>query len=407
MPSAGQPLSPKPEGAASPARSLAAQLALATFCRLILNTSRRFAYPFAPVLSRGLDVPLSAVTTMIAANQATGMLALLFGPLGDRFGYRIMMMVGLGLMAAGMLTGAILPAYVVVLTALALAGLGKNLFDPSIQAYVGEKVPYERRALVVGLIEISWAGSTLIGVPLVGLLIEYGSWRSPFWVIGGLGLVGMVLLKVLMPNEAIRPAIPSRPRGFFRAWLGLARNRTASCMMAFAFLVSAGNDNLFVTYGIWFESTFQMRIAALGFGTALIGLAELGGESLTVLLGDRLGKKRALAGGLLTAAAAYAALPFLETSLPWTLAGVFLVFLATEFSIVTSLSLATEIIPESRATMMSGYLAAAGIGRVAGALAGGLMWGHGGITAVAGLSAILTLSALCVMLRGLAGGRRW
>ena len=58
-----------------------------TFCRLLLNTTRRFAYPFAPALSRGLGVPLTAVTSLIAANQITGILALLFGPLGDRWGY--------------------------------------------------------------------------------------------------------------------------------------------------------------------------------------------------------------------------------------------------------------------------------------------------------------------------------
>ena len=36
--------------------------------RIILNTARRFAYPFAPALSRGLDVPLTGVTSFIAVN---------------------------------------------------------------------------------------------------------------------------------------------------------------------------------------------------------------------------------------------------------------------------------------------------------------------------------------------------
>ena len=46
---------------------------------------------------------------------------------------------------------------------------------------------------------------------------------------------------------------------------------------------------------------------------------------------------------------------------------------------VTSLSLCTELLPGFRATMMAGFLAAAGVGRVLGALMGGAVWQAGGI----------------------------
>jgi len=61
-------------------------------CRLLLNTARRFAYPFAPALSRGLGVSLTAFTSIIAVNQATTLLGMFFGPLADRLGYRLMML---------------------------------------------------------------------------------------------------------------------------------------------------------------------------------------------------------------------------------------------------------------------------------------------------------------------------
>jgi hypothetical protein len=57
------------------ARKLAFQLGVATLARLVVNTSRRFAYPFASALSRGLGVPLAAITSLIAVNQATGVLS--------------------------------------------------------------------------------------------------------------------------------------------------------------------------------------------------------------------------------------------------------------------------------------------------------------------------------------------
>jgi DHA1 family inner membrane transport protein len=71
-------------------RHLLCQLGVALVARLVLNTSRRMPYTFAPTLSRGLEVPLTAITSLIAINQATGLLGPVFGPLADRWGYRFM-----------------------------------------------------------------------------------------------------------------------------------------------------------------------------------------------------------------------------------------------------------------------------------------------------------------------------
>jgi len=100
------------------------QIGVATLSRLFLNTARRFPYPFAPVLSRGLGVPLTAVTRLIAANQITGISGLFFAPLGDRWGYRVMLLAGLSLLGVGMLTGGFLPFYVPIMVALFFGRIG-------------------------------------------------------------------------------------------------------------------------------------------------------------------------------------------------------------------------------------------------------------------------------------------
>ena len=90
---------PTPE---SSSRKLGLEMTAAALARLLLNTSRRFAYPFAPALARGLGVPLVSITSLIALNQLTGVLSPLFGPVIDRWGYRTMMLLGLGLMSIGL-----------------------------------------------------------------------------------------------------------------------------------------------------------------------------------------------------------------------------------------------------------------------------------------------------------------
>lgn len=381
------------------------QVGLVTLCRLVFNTARRFAYPFAPVLSRGLGVPLAAITSVIAVNQSTAVIGMFFGPLADRLGYRLMMLTGLGMLTVGMFAGGFLPFYGVVLAALFLAGLGKSVFDPALQAYVGERVPFQRRGLVIGVLEFGWAGSTLLGIPLVGLLIEHMGWRAPFFAMGGLGLLGIAALGILMPKDGKKSVRHQTVAGLWSAWRRLGQERAALGAIGFAFFVSAANDNLFVVYGAWLEKSFNLSILALGLGTSIIGVAELSGESLTAAISDRLGLKRSVGVGLALCIISYGVLPLLCQTLPPALGGLFLIFLTYEFTIVSALSLCTELLPGSRATMMSGFLAAAGIGRVVGALIGVPVWLKGGIQMTGFVSAAISCLGLLFLAWGLKGWR--
>jgi predicted MFS family arabinose efflux permease len=394
-----------PESAepAKAAPGLAWQVGVASLSRLCLNTARRFAYPFAPALSRGLNVPLAAVTSLIAVNQITSVLSLFFGPLGDRWGYRIMLLSGLVSLALGMLMAGFLPAYGTVLAALFLAGLGKSLFDPAIQAYVGKKVPYERRAMVIGIMEIAWAASSLVGIPLVGLLISRFGWRAPFFVLGVAGVVGVFVLSLLIPDHAERSRGSASSLKMHRAWRRMVGTKRALGLLGFAFFVSVANDNFFVVYGAWLEGSFGLNIVAVGLATTVIGVAELVGEGLTAALSDRMGLQRAVLIGLSLSILSYVALPWSSYALPLALTALFFVFLTLEFSIVTTLSLSTEVLPEARATMMAGYLSAAGIGRVVGALMGGPLWMAGGLFATALVSTLTSCCALICFRQGLRG----
>ncbi|UCD31687.1 MAG: MFS transporter [Desulfobacterales bacterium] len=381
-----------------PVPGLAWRIGLATVCRLIFNSARRFAYPFAPALSRGLGVNLTAITSVIAINQATAVLGILFGPLADRLGYRLMMLAGLYMLAVGMLSGGVFPLYGVILVALFLAGLGKSIFDPALQAYVGEHVPYHRRGLVIGVIEFSWAGSTLIGIPLIGILIEHLGWRSPFYAMGGAAILGALALMLLIPKDKANPAKNPMNGRIWDAWGQLVKERPALGAVGFAFFVSAANDNLFVVYGAWLETSFNLSIIALGLGTSIIGVAELAGEGLTAAISDWLGLKRSVVIGLSLCVVCYGVLPLMSHTLPLALGGLFCIFLTYEFTIVSALSLCTELLPGTRATMMSSFLGAAGAGRVVGALIGGPIWLQGGILITGFVSAgISSIGFLCLI----------
>ncbi len=386
-----------------PKKALVLQIAVATVCRTLLNTARRFAYPFAPALSRGMNVPLTAVTTIIAANQATGLIGVSFGPMADRFGYRRMMLTGLGLMTVGMTAAGIVPLYGTVLAGLLLAGLGKSAFDPAIQAYVSGQVPFYRRGLAIGVMEFAWAGSTLVGIPLLAVLIDTAGWRAPFFFLGISAFLGFSSILLLIPKAADRRKTPGSRSSLWASFGLLATQRPALGVMLASLLANAANDGLFVVYGAWLEKGFGMGILGLGAATGVIGAAELGGEVFSAAFGDRIGLKRAVIAGMGLAVAAYALLPFTAGSLVLALAGLFCVFLVYEFAIVGSISLATELLPEHRATMMAGFFAAAGIGRIIGAFSGGFIWAFAGIEGTALFSCLLGTLGIAALAWGLRG----
>ncbi|MFH2066912.1 MAG: MFS transporter [Pseudomonadota bacterium] len=383
----------------------AINICAASLGRLALNTARRFIYPFAPALARGLGVPLSSISSIIAMNQAAGVLVLFTGPLADRLGYKIMMLIGLACLIIGMFAAGIIPLYGVVMVSLLLAGLGKSIFDPALQAYVGKRVPFRQRGLVIGILEISWAGSTLVGIPVMGLIIQHWGWRISFFTIGGVGLLSLIALFFLIPRDNNLPQ-SGRPPGLMSAWKKLAENRSALSAVAFAFFISAANDNLFMVYGAWLESAFALNLVAIGIGTGVIGAAELCGEGLTATLADRIGLKRSVLMGSMMVSACYAMLPFFPESLSFALGGLFVVFVANEFTFVSTLALCTELLPEYRATMMSTLLAAAGLGRVAGALCGGVLWPSGGIYGIGLVSSGMSFTGFLLLTWGLRSWKR-
>jgi predicted MFS family arabinose efflux permease len=381
------------------------RLVVATVARLFLNTAFRMGYPFAPALGRGLGVPLTSITSLLAAQQLTGLFGLVSGPLSDRVGRRRMMLAGSALLASGMLIGGALGVVWGVLLGLFLAGLGKVFFDPAVLSYVGEWVPYDKRGRAVGLSEFAWAGSLLLGMPLIALLISRFGWRAPFFLLGGAGLAMGAAVLVLFPLDMRQRQTTRVMPSLWQVWRRVTGEPVALVVLAFSLLISVANQVLFVIYGVWMEDSFGLSIIALGTATIVIGVAELLGEGLTAFMADRIGLNRAVIAGAVLLVLSYLLLPFLGAGLTGALLGLFVVFVSFEFTIVTNMSLMTEVLPDARATIVSGNQVVSSLGRVAGVAIGGFVWLAGGLAANCFVAAAVTAVAVVCISLGLRGSR--
>jgi len=372
-----------------------------TISRLLLNTSRRFIYTFASTFSRALGVPLTSITGLIAINQGTSLLGVVFGPLGDQVGYKLMILLGMTCLTVGMLAAGILPFYGVLVAAMFLAGLGKTIVDQAIQAYAGQRVPYHRRGLVIGMMELAWAGSTLIGIPLMGLLIGKLGWQAPFLAIGLLSLFFVVIIVILFPKDQKQIKKGRQLAETLEFWKQILVNRAAVGVLLFAFFVAIANDAIFVVYGAWLEDSFHLSVIALGISTIVIGIAEVFGEALTAFLADKIGLKKSTFLGLGALPVSFILLPLADKNLTVALAGLFFIFVSFEFTFVTAMSLSTELTPGSRATLMSAFYAIAGVGHMTGAILGGIAWSMGKLTGTSILATGSTALAVLALIWGI------
>ncbi len=351
-------------------------------------------YPFLPVIARGLDVAPEAIILGVTARQALGLGTPLMGALADRVGRKPAMLAGVAAFVIGGLIVGLRPSYTTLVLALIAAGLSKSLFDPALHAYVGDRVAFKARGTPMALVELSWSGAYLLGVPAVGLLISAAGWIAPFPALAALALLGTLWIGFTLPATS-RTRVRGAP--IASGFSAILARRSALAGLAVGFLISAGNETVGIVYGLWMEQSFGLQIAALGAATAVIGLAELGGEGLVAGLADRIGKRRLVAAGIIMSTAAALALPRLGGSLAAGLTGLFAFYFCFEATIVCTIPLMSEQVPQARATLLATTFAGLSLGRSLGALAGAPLFSLG-MQANAAAAAALNLLALVVLL---------
>jgi predicted MFS family arabinose efflux permease len=375
-----------------PKSGAATDLVLFPFIRGVINTGFRMVYPFLPEIARALDVSIEQVALAITARSLIGISGPFVGSAGDVLGRRRGMLLGLLLFAAGSLVVALWPTYPGLVIALILGAVGKIVFDPAMQAYLGDQVEYDRRGRAIAITEFGWSGAALIGLPLSGWIIARAGWMSPFGVLGVLGLGLALLLALMLPEARVSRLVRFSLRS---AIATISSSPSALAALGIAFLLSIGNEVINIIYGVWLEDSFGLQIAALGAASAVIGVAELTGEGFVVFWTDRIGKRRAVGIGLSLIALTGLALPLAHGSLSGALIGLFFFYITFEFTFVSLISLVTEITPTSRATLMAGNITAAAGGRALGALAGPLLFKFG---LLANGTATTLAAALCLLL---------
>jgi predicted MFS family arabinose efflux permease len=166
--------------------------------RFVIDIGTRMVFPFIPQISAGMGITIVAFSWLISLRTLAGVSSLIFGLLSDQYGRRKIMALGLLCQALGVL-GLALFEQTGAIISMVIFGLALAAYIPAQQAYISDLVPYQTRGRSLAIIEISWAASAILMLPMIGWMIDNLGWRWPFLAVGLLSLIGSTIVWLRLP----------------------------------------------------------------------------------------------------------------------------------------------------------------------------------------------------------------
>ncbi|WP_197325051.1 multidrug effflux MFS transporter [Ralstonia solanacearum] len=390
------------ESAAPPAAAQAHGLRILA----ILSTLMAFAsistdlyLPALPAMGTALHAGTGTIELTISGYLIGFSLGqLVWGPVGDRYGRRLPIAIGLVLFIVGSAGCAVSTSAGMMIGWRALQAVGACASVVLARAMVRDLFTGHRAAQMLSTLMTVMAVAPLLGPSVGGLILHVASWRAIFWTLAGVGVATLAALCGL--PETLPPPQRSREplrRALVRYGELLRHRRLLGYAGAGGFFYGgiyayiAGTPFAYITY-----HHLSPQVYGLLFGAGIVGIMVT--NQVNARLVARFGGDRLMRAGTVGAALAGALLALTA----WTgwggLAGLvvplFLFVSATGFIVANSIAGALGSFAE-RAGSVSALVGSLQYGSgiigsaLVGAFADGTPWPMGCVIALAGLGSVL------------------
>ncbi|MFD8543545.1 MFS transporter [Streptomyces sp. NPDC059649] len=228
----------------------------------------------------GVSIPLAGyATTLYALGVVIG--APLMTALGTRFTRKQMLMLLMGLFIVGNLLTAVAPSFWLMLAGRIVSAFTHGAFFGIGAIVAADLVAPQKRATAISLMFSGLTIANVVGVPAGTMLSQQFGWRTTFYAITALGVIGLLGIIKLIPAQQAKAAsrIGSELAVFRNPQVGLAMLMT---ILGFGGVFAA------VTY------LASMMTEVTGFApssviwlTAIFGLGMVGGNLVSGRFTDR------------------------------------------------------------------------------------------------------------------------
>jgi MFS family permease len=237
---------------------------LATF---LSNFSSTATYLAAPEITAALGVAQpAAIISVIAYLVPFAVVMPVIAKIGDSYGHKRLLLIGLGLYAAGSLVTVAISEFTAFLALRVVQGLGGGIILVSM-VFIVRQLAVHRQGGALGIWRAALLAGTVAGPPLGGYLASLLGWRAIFWVTG---LAGAAVLIWAARSLAELPRQAARRFD----WVGA----TAFTVSFSALVIGLAAAGFLRTMGAGMAAGPVEAISALSplfFGIFVVGLAVL------------------------------------------------------------------------------------------------------------------------------------
>lgn len=340
--------------------------------------------PLLPEISKNFNARISQVAygvTFYALCYALG--APIFGPLGDYFDKKMLIMIGISIFLLGTILCAVASGLYTFYFYRAIAGIGASLFVPNVWAFIGEYFKDKQLNEVMGIVMSALSLSIAVGVPLGTTLSQLSNWHMAFWASGIMTLIAMIIIKYSIPKLKLEH---NATTNYFGNFTRVLHTKNALPALTVTLLWMYGFYSIYTFLGTFITAKFDYNTGQTGYIFIAYGLSNFiasffGGKLMSVL-----GKKTSiLINGLIS----------FFTIILIGLAGEHLLILilllvllacAQGFGVTALTSYIVNVVPSNRSTVMSFNSSFLYLGLTFGSIVGGWLFTQYGFE-------ILTLSA--------------
>ncbi|MND62541.1 Tetracycline resistance protein, class C [compost metagenome] len=260
--------------------------------------------PLLPFFAQSLQAEPWQITLMFSAYSLGQFFAEPFwGRLSDRIGRKPVLLVTLAANAVGYLLLAFAPNIWVAVLVRLFTGLGAGNIS-TVQGYIADVTPPERRAGRMGLIGAAFGLGFIVGPGLGGLLVQpqmgHVGYQLPIFAASGAAVVA-ALGVIFFLRESRAKADPAAPRPAFLAGLQFARaDAVVSRVLMVSLIYLAGFSAMESAFGLWAENRYAWTAREVGLSFMIVGLVSALNQGLVAgRLARRFGEARVLATGML------------------------------------------------------------------------------------------------------------
>jgi len=363
----------------------------------------RVCDPMLVALAREFTVSTGDASAVIAAFAvAYGVLQLVYGPLGERWGALRVVACAAACCAVFSAATALAPGFAVLVAARACMGAAAAGVIPLCMAWIGDHVPYAQRQETLARLMVATLSGMMAGQWFGGLATETLGWRAAF---AALSLLFLTASALLWRHLRAVDAAPARQAGPFSLAAYLARTRGLLRMprvrwvLAMVCIEGALGFGTLAFVPARMVQGFGLSAAAAGGVMVLYGLGGLLYSVFARRWLDWLGER-----GLALAGAALIALGLLllawAGAAAWAMLGCFLSGLGFYMLHNTLQVQATQMAPQARGAAVTLFACLLFLGQSSGVMLVGMGVDRGW------LPPVFTAAALGVLALGLAVSRR-